>query len=105
MAAGGVTTSELAAEFDRMKAVAGLDVDGSFYELRHAVKTELRAVGVSEAVRHYVSDHSLDKIEDAYTSLDVALVCRELQRYWEFAAELLTAIVDRARFLGIDHEQ
>lgn len=101
--AGGVTENALAKEFHRLAIDAGIEGNDRFYDLRSSVHSEMLKVGVPEEYRRYCMGHrelSGGSLDD-YTRLDIDSLRTEMMRYWEFAGELIEAIVERAKFLGI----
>jgi integrase len=95
---GGVGADSLAKEYKSLLKQIGISRAIRFYDLRASCNTEMDRCRVSHFVQRYVTGHTTDDILLEYVSLDLDA---EMQKYFEFLAPLLQAIVRRSTALGL----
>jgi integrase len=101
--AGGVMPDELSDLFARVAANAGVIDNVRYYDLRGSVESEMEAVGMPSTHQRYVMGHetiaggSLDE----YMALNLDKIRESMGRYFDFARELISATVERGKFLGL----
>ncbi|HOI54920.1 MAG TPA: hypothetical protein PLP01_06695, partial [Phycisphaerae bacterium] len=102
-AAGGVSEDELRDELLALTGPAGIVGPVRYYDLRSDVVTEMQAVGVDTEYLRYIMGHKLTVggSLEAYLKLGQNQLEEALERYWRFASELLSAIAERAEYLGL----
>lgn len=100
--AGGITTDELAREFKKLRRAAGVESSESSYKLRSSVLTDMTASGVSKIVQEYLAGHALrGTLDEYYIVRTLEDIATQMERYWEYARDLLDAIQERAVQLGL----
>jgi integrase len=101
--AGGIMPDELSDQFARVAAKAGVLDNVRYYDLRGSVESEMEAVGMPSTHQRYVMGHetiaggSLDE----YMVLNLEKIRESMNRYFDFVRELISATVERGKFLGL----
>jgi hypothetical protein len=96
---GGVGKDVVAAEFRRILAEVRPGLRARFYDLRSATITDIKDAGVDWLIRRYVTGKSLGR--DTLANYEQQNLAHHMHKYFQFIQPLLSAIMARAKELGI----